>query len=131
MPQTRLATLRYQALDRCFSDRTRYYFIEDLIKAVNQTLENNDQILKYLNLLKYGNKCKNLSKKCQKITKQNLLCKNIAQITAIFAMSFRTRIDIVVHIVLTLTPSIMKELKCPNCRKVFSVDEASYAEIVS
>lgn len=43
MPQTRLATLRYQALDRCFSDRTRYYFIEDLIKAVNQTLENNDQ----------------------------------------------------------------------------------------
>lgn len=43
MPQTRLATLRYQALDRCFSDRTRYYFIEDLIQAANQTLENNDQ----------------------------------------------------------------------------------------
>lgn len=43
MPNTRLATLRYQALDRCFSDRTRYYFIEDLIDAVNKTLENNDQ----------------------------------------------------------------------------------------
>lgn len=43
MPQTRLATLRYQALDRCFSDRTRLYFIEDLIAAVNQALGNNDQ----------------------------------------------------------------------------------------
>ncbi len=43
MPQTRLATLRYQALDRCFSDRTHCYYIEDLIEFVNQTLENNDQ----------------------------------------------------------------------------------------
>lgn len=43
MPQTRLATLRYQALDRCFSDRTRLYFIEDLVQAVNQTLKSNDQ----------------------------------------------------------------------------------------
>ena len=43
MPQTRLATLRYQALDRCFSDRTRYYFIEDLIEAVNKTLKDNGQ----------------------------------------------------------------------------------------
>ena len=43
MPQTRLATLRYQALDRCFSDRTRYYFIEDLIEDVNQTLKDNGQ----------------------------------------------------------------------------------------
>lgn len=43
MPQTRLATLRYQALDRCFSDRTRYYFIEDLIEAVNRTLKNHDK----------------------------------------------------------------------------------------
>lgn len=43
MPQTRLATLRYQALDRCFSDRTRLYFIEDLVEAVNQTLKSNDQ----------------------------------------------------------------------------------------
>lgn len=43
MPQTRLATLRYQALDHCFSDQTRHYFIEDLIEAVNNTLENNDQ----------------------------------------------------------------------------------------
>lgn len=43
MPQTRLATLRYQALDRCFSDRTRLYFIEDLVDAVNQTLKSNDR----------------------------------------------------------------------------------------
>lgn len=42
MPKTRLATIRYQALDRCFSDRTRYYFIEDLIAAVNRELEAND-----------------------------------------------------------------------------------------
>ena len=28
MPQTRFATLRYQALDHCFSNRTFYYFIE-------------------------------------------------------------------------------------------------------
>lgn len=43
MPQTHLATLRYQALDRCFSDRTRYYFIEDLIAVVNRTLDNNGE----------------------------------------------------------------------------------------
>lgn len=43
MPQTRLATLRYQALDHCFSDRTRLYFIGDLMEAVNRTLEANDQ----------------------------------------------------------------------------------------
>ena len=41
MPNPRIAALRYQALDRCFSDRTRYYFIEDLLEAVNQTLNNN------------------------------------------------------------------------------------------
>ncbi len=43
MPATRLATLRYQALDACFSDRSRYYYIEDLISAVNHLLSNNDQ----------------------------------------------------------------------------------------
>lgn len=43
MPQTRIATLRYQALDRCFSDRTRYYYIEDLVNAVNKMLEHNGQ----------------------------------------------------------------------------------------
>lgn len=43
MPNTKLATLRYQALDRCFSDRAKYYYIEDLVEAVNRTLENNDQ----------------------------------------------------------------------------------------
>lgn len=43
MPNPRIAALRYQALDRCFSDRTRFYFIEDLVEAVNQALENNDE----------------------------------------------------------------------------------------
>ena len=43
MPLKQLATIRYQALDRCFSDRTRYYYIEDLVAAVNQDLENNGQ----------------------------------------------------------------------------------------
>ena len=43
MPATRLATLRYQALDACFSDRSRYYFIEDLLSTVNQLLVNNAQ----------------------------------------------------------------------------------------
>lgn len=43
MPQTRIATLRYQALDHCFSDRTRYYYIEDLVNAVNKMLEHNGQ----------------------------------------------------------------------------------------
>lgn len=43
MPSTRLATLRYQALDACFRDRMRYYFIEDLISAVNKTLQDNSQ----------------------------------------------------------------------------------------
>lgn len=44
MPNTRLATLRYQALDRCFSDRRKNYYIEDLIEAVNKTLADNDQM---------------------------------------------------------------------------------------
>lgn len=39
MPKTRLATARYEVLDRCFSDKTRYYFIEDLVGAVNAELE--------------------------------------------------------------------------------------------
>lgn len=38
MPRTRLATVRYQALDKCFSDRTRHYFVEDLLAAVNREL---------------------------------------------------------------------------------------------
>lgn len=38
MPRTRLATIRYQALDKCFSDRTRHYFTEDLLAAVNREL---------------------------------------------------------------------------------------------
>ena len=43
MPQTSLATLRYQALDRCFSDRTCYYFIEDLMDEVNRMLGKHDK----------------------------------------------------------------------------------------
>lgn len=43
MPNPRIAALRYQALDRCFSDRTRFYFMEDLLEAVNQTLKNNSE----------------------------------------------------------------------------------------
>ena len=35
-----LAELRYQVLDRCFSDKTRYYFIDTLLKAVNSALRN-------------------------------------------------------------------------------------------
>lgn len=35
-----LAELRYQVLDRCFSDKNRYYFIDDLLKAVNTALRN-------------------------------------------------------------------------------------------
>ena len=43
MATNKNAIIRYQALDRCFSDRVRYYFIEDLMDAVNRTLTNNDQ----------------------------------------------------------------------------------------
>ena len=35
-----LAEIRYQVLDRCFSDKTRYYFIDTLLKAVNKALRN-------------------------------------------------------------------------------------------
>lgn len=35
-----LAELRYQVLDRCFSDKNRYYFIDTLLKAVNRALRN-------------------------------------------------------------------------------------------
>ena len=35
-----LAELRYQVLDRCFSDKTRYYFIDTLLKTVNKALRN-------------------------------------------------------------------------------------------
>ena len=33
-----LAELRYQVLDRCFSDKNRYYFIDTLLEAVNSKL---------------------------------------------------------------------------------------------
>jgi len=33
--------VRFQALDRCFSDTTRYYFIEDLVNACNRALREN------------------------------------------------------------------------------------------
>lgn len=38
MAQTKLATIRYQALDRCFSNWGRRYYIEDLIKECNKAL---------------------------------------------------------------------------------------------
>lgn len=43
MPLTSLATIRYQALDRCFSDRINYYYIEDLVEEVNKELAYNDK----------------------------------------------------------------------------------------
>ncbi len=39
MAQTKLATIRYQALDRCFSNWGRRYFIEDLIEECNKALQ--------------------------------------------------------------------------------------------
>ena len=36
MPTNKNALLRYQILDRCFSDRHRYYEIEDLVEKVNE-----------------------------------------------------------------------------------------------
>ena len=38
MPRTRLAIIRYQALDKFFRDRTRHYFAEDLLATVNREL---------------------------------------------------------------------------------------------
>lgn len=43
MPVSHNAILRYQALDACFSDFNKYYFVEDLVAAVNRLLENNGQ----------------------------------------------------------------------------------------
>ncbi len=39
MAQTKLATIRYQALDKCFSNWGRHYYIEDLIEACNRSLQ--------------------------------------------------------------------------------------------
>ena len=38
MPINKNALLRYQILDRCFSDRHRRYEIEDLVDKVNDAL---------------------------------------------------------------------------------------------
>ena len=38
MPLTKLATIRYQALDRCFRNRNQYFYIDDLVRAVNEML---------------------------------------------------------------------------------------------
>lgn len=38
MATNKHATIRYQALDRCFSNRGRKYFIDDLIEACNQAI---------------------------------------------------------------------------------------------
>ncbi len=36
MPINKNALLRYQILDRCFSDRHHYYDIDDLVDKVNE-----------------------------------------------------------------------------------------------
>lgn len=41
MRLTNLATIRYQALDECFSDYSKFYYIEDLVDAVNKALIKN------------------------------------------------------------------------------------------
>ena len=44
MPINKNALLRYQILDRCFSDRHRYYEIEDLVDKVNFKIYSSVQI---------------------------------------------------------------------------------------
>lgn len=39
MPTNKNAQLRYQILDRCFSDFSRKYEIEDLVNKVNEALD--------------------------------------------------------------------------------------------
>ena len=39
-----LSNIRFEVLDRCFSDKTRYYYIEDLLKHVNEALIANGEI---------------------------------------------------------------------------------------
>ena len=38
MPTNKNASIRYQALDRCFRRTTKKYFMEDLIEACNEAL---------------------------------------------------------------------------------------------
>jgi muramidase (phage lysozyme) len=38
MPTNKNAQLRYQILDRCFSDKHRRYTIDDLLEKVNEAL---------------------------------------------------------------------------------------------
>lgn len=40
MPQNKYQIIRYQALDKCFRNNVRRYFIEDLINACNEALYN-------------------------------------------------------------------------------------------
>lgn len=40
MPQGKYAYIRYKVLDRCFRDKRRRYYIEDLVEACNEELEN-------------------------------------------------------------------------------------------
>ena len=42
MPQGKNADIRYRVLDRCFRDRRRKYFIDDLVTACNEELFNYD-----------------------------------------------------------------------------------------
>lgn len=38
MAQGKNANIRYMVLDRCFRDRRKKYFIDDLVKACNEEL---------------------------------------------------------------------------------------------
>lgn len=42
MPQSKNAYIRYRVLDRCFRDRRKRYYIEDLVDACNNELNDYD-----------------------------------------------------------------------------------------
>ena len=58
MPTNKNALLRYQILDRCFSNRYRKYTIEDLVDAVNEALY--DMYVSELSMLKIRDYIKNM-----------------------------------------------------------------------
>lgn len=51
MPTNKNASIRYQALDKCFQNRNKKFFIEDLIQACNEALYEFNGLKK-----KYGRK---------------------------------------------------------------------------
>ena len=40
MPNTKYAIIRYQALDKCFRNKSKRYFIDDLVNACQSAIEN-------------------------------------------------------------------------------------------